>query len=205
MSIAEFYIENGIDITDPTCNSYDDWIDRVRPDAGNVVRARYAEAIQRDSSSRSVASSWPLNESELDYIAETRGWVNVSATRHSDAPMASYRRDDILLEFSLSEGTVTSYLDYPSKTQSILRGLEMSQASAIFVNPNLKTNQKPQVQQQQKNVKSCRYGNECRRPDCWFSHSVPPTNQVGGTGFGECRFGSNCNRAGCWYDHPGGH
>jgi hypothetical protein len=212
MSIAKFYRDNGIDITDPTCNSYDDWIDRVRSDAGNVVHARYPEAILRDSSSSwSAASSWPLNESELDCMAEMRGWVKVAAGRHTDAPIASYRRDDIRLEFSLSEGTVASYLDHPSKTQLFLRELAMSQASVIFANPRSDTvaehlhhDQKPQAQPQQRNVKPCRYGSTCRRPDCWFGHAVPPTNQMNVGGFGECRFGSNCNRAGCWYDHPSG-
>lgn len=120
------------------------------------MRARYAEpeAIQRDSSSRSAASSWPLNESELDYMAEMRGWVKATAGRHSDAPMASYRRDDIHLEFSLPEGTVASYLEHPSKTQLLdIWELDMSQASAIFVNPQSDTSvenhhqdKKPQAQ-----------------------------------------------------------
>jgi hypothetical protein len=218
MSIAKFYRDNGIDITDPDCNSYDDWIDSVRPRAENedVVHRRYAKPIQHDSSSWSAASSWPLNESELDNMGKTRGWTKIKASRYSDAPMASYKRDDICLEFSLFEGTVASYLDHPSKTQLFLRELDireldMSQASAVFDNPNSdatvgnhRQDQKPQVQQQQRNAKPCRYGDTCRRPDCWFSHSVSPTNQMGGGGLGECRFGSNCNRAGCWYAHTSG-
>ena len=136
MSIAEFYIENGIDPTDP--NHMDDYLSQ------NVPTYRTGLAIftqiERDSVSRTVASSWPLNESELDYMAETRGWDKIYDIP-SQPPMASYKKDGIRLNFWLSTGTVGSYLDHPrqGKTQLFRRQVSMSEASDIFSNPRQHT------------------------------------------------------------------
>ena len=137
MSIAEFYIENGIDPTDP--NHMDDFLSRNEPlvaFTGTVI----AERIERDSVSRTAASSWPLNESELDYMGETRGWNKIYDVP-SQPPMASYKKDGIRLNFWLSTGTVGSYLDHPrqGKTQLFRRQISMSEASDIFSNPRQHT------------------------------------------------------------------
>ena len=83
---------------------------------------------------------WPLDESELDYKAETRGWEKIS-TEKSTAPMVSYRRDGARLNFWLSTGTVGSYLEHPrqGKTQLFRRKTSMNAANALFDNPRVHT------------------------------------------------------------------
>lgn len=58
--MAEFYIENGIDPSDP--NHMDNFL---------------WQQFNRDEEFRTAASSWPLNESELDYMGDTRGWEKI--------------------------------------------------------------------------------------------------------------------------------
>ena len=143
MSMAEFYIENGIDPTDP--DHMDNFLSRQyerdpspprRQFFSGVVIAR----IKDDSSSRTAASSWPLNESELDYMGDTRGWEKIEGLP-AQPPMASYKKDGIRLNFWLSTGTVGSYLDHPrqGKTQLFRREISMSEASDIFNNPRQHT------------------------------------------------------------------
>jgi hypothetical protein len=72
MSIAKFYRDNGIDITDPTCNSYDDWIDS----APLTPETSSAQDTQKGTGTILPGRQphrGPLNESELDYMAKTRG------------------------------------------------------------------------------------------------------------------------------------
>ena len=42
----------------------------------------------------------------------------------------------------------------------------------------------------------CKFGSQCMRPDCWFSHDAKPEPV-------SCKFGEQCTRANCWFDHPG--
>mmetsp|Transcript_7050 Transcript_7050/g.16314 ORF Transcript_7050/g.16314 Transcript_7050/m.16314 type:complete len:190 (+) Transcript_7050:128-697(+) len=135
MSIAEFYIENGIDPCDP--NSLDDFLAREHD---TYYSTGVAEVVRRDASSRTAASLWPLNESELDYSAETRGWDKIYGLPASP-PMASYRREGVRLNFWLTTGTVGSYLEHPrqGKTQLFRRHVTMSEASEVFNNPRKHT------------------------------------------------------------------
>ena len=97
--------------------------------------------MQRDRAAEtSSAQHWPLNESELDYAAETRGWDKIECER-SEAPMASYKKDEVRLNFWLSTGTVGSYLDHPTqgKTQLFRRDITMSAVAALFANPRQHT------------------------------------------------------------------
>ncbi|KAL3774783.1 hypothetical protein ACHAW5_002184 [Stephanodiscus triporus] len=133
--MAEFYIENGIDPGDP--DSFDAWMagchawgnesdyeleddedkDEDEETAHEQLRSAYlqrAQSVQRDRlAASSAARHWPLNESEVDYAAETRGWEKIDCER-SEAPMASYKKDGVRLNFWISTGTVGSYLDHPS-------------------------------------------------------------------------------------------
>lgn len=104
------------------------------------VAVMHIHRAQRDSSSRTAASSWPLNESELDYMADTRGYDKIEGVP-TQPPMASYRRGDVRLNFWLSTGTVGSYLDHPrqGKTQLFRRKISMSEVSDIFNNPRQHT------------------------------------------------------------------
>ena len=154
MSIAELYIENGIDPTDP--NSMDAFLSRYEEyEIAPVfidVPSDYCSRIERDSVSRTAASSWPLNESELDYMGETRGWDKIYDIP-SQPPMASYKKDGIRLNFWLSTGTVGSYLDHPrqGKTQLFRRQVSMSDASDIFRNPRQHTGKGYHTKNQQNN------------------------------------------------------
>lgn len=98
------------------------------------VRAACAKARCGRRSASSM--HWPLDESELDYLAETRGWQKLDCAS-SEAPMASYRRADMRLNFWLSTGTVGSYLDHPrqGKTQLFRRETTMASAKRLLDNP----------------------------------------------------------------------
>ena len=64
--------------------------DMTREQLGNAARQQ-AQFVQHDrAAEKSSAQHWPLNESELDYAAETRGWEKIECER-SEAPMASYK------------------------------------------------------------------------------------------------------------------
>ncbi len=114
--------------------------DMTREQLGNAARQQ-AQFVQRDrAAEKSSAQHWPLNESELDYAAETRGWEKIECER-SEAPMASYKKDEVRLNFWLSTGTVGSYLDHPTqgKTQLFRRDITMSAVAALFANPRQHT------------------------------------------------------------------
>ena len=180
MSIAEFYIENGIDPSDPNHMDVfltsllrdDDYHYQDEPPV--VLHSGLAvvmqEQLQRDFGSRSAASSWPLNESELDYMAETRGWEKIDGLP-AQPPMASYRNEagDIRLNFWLSTGTVGSYLEHPrqGKTQLFRRKIGMSMASSIFNDPRQHTgrgyHQKGRVHSASSNRKVPRKCNQCKQ------------------------------------------
>lgn len=94
-----------------------------------------------------------LNQSELDDMAKSRGWDILDATS-SNAPMASYSKDEVRLNFWLTTGTVGSYLDHPTqgKTQLFRRDIDMSQAPEIFDNPRVHTGVGYHKKDQAKNV-----------------------------------------------------
>ena len=166
MSIAEFFLENFIDPFDPDGMNtflenafhydYDDDEEEPAPPVERVgMAAAVQEQVRRDAASRTAASSWPLNESELDYMAETRGWEKVYGLPAQPA-MASYRNDagDARLNFWLSTGTVGSYLNHPrqGKTQLFRRQVGTAEAVQLFHNPRQHTgkgyhttDQKPRV------------------------------------------------------------
>ena len=122
MSIAEFNT-GGFDPSDPS--------------EGRFEYDEY-EAIPSGQTEKSI--SWPLNESELDYMSKTGGWEKIQRLP-SQPPMASYRKDDIRLNFWLWTGSVGSYLCHPSqgKTQLFRRDISMSEASDIFKSPRQHT------------------------------------------------------------------
>jgi hypothetical protein len=148
MSIAEFYTEYGIDPSDP--QQFDDFL-RAHAESPEPAPVRRAptfysglaivhQRIERDASSRTEASSWPLNESELDYMGETRGWDKMYGLP-AQPPMASYKKEGVRLNFWLSTGTVGSYLEHPrrGKTQLFRREVSMSEARDVFDNPRQHT------------------------------------------------------------------
>jgi len=52
-----------------------------------------------------------------------------------------------------------------------------------------------------KTVEVCRFGQNCKRFDCWFQH--PDGRAMDGEPFGGmCKYGLGCNRPDCFYKHP---
>jgi hypothetical protein len=89
----------------------------------------------------SDSSSWPLQESELDTAASTKGWEKLQVQQPA---MASYRKDGVRLNFYLSTGTLGSALDHPrqGKTQLFRRNIrDVEEAATFFDNPRRHTGQ----------------------------------------------------------------
>ena len=130
-SIADFYIEEGLG---PDFG-IDDWLQMQHEREEGLERIS-RRALQSDRESAGASLHWPLNESDLDYQAETRGWdkIDVSSTQ---APMASYSRDGTRLNFYLSTGTVASFLDHPKRGKhQLFRGsCTMAEAIKLLDNP----------------------------------------------------------------------
>ena len=209
MSIAEFYIENGIVDAD----THEDFMQRLPYMGGAedddeeeqeeaqppVYFSGLALVVEQETATH---HAWGLDEDRLDILANTHGWKKLS-TETSQAAMASYSLEDMRLNFWLSTGTVGSYLVHPrqGKTQLFRREVDMNQAENIFVNPRVHTGAGYQRREHDKKRKShqaepeqkraCRYGMQCQNGDCQFAHTRGP-----------CRFGNRCNRADCWFDHP---
>mmetsp|Transcript_5376 Transcript_5376/g.8187 ORF Transcript_5376/g.8187 Transcript_5376/m.8187 type:complete len:87 (+) Transcript_5376:1280-1540(+) len=76
----------------------------------------------------------------LDSLATSHGYEILDAS-NSTAPMASYRRNAVKLNFWLTTETVGSYLEHPrqGKTQLFRRDIDMDGAGQIFTNPRTHT------------------------------------------------------------------
>ena len=198
MSIAEFYMEYGLDPSDP--NHMDDflnqqnWIGSDIDDnyddrrhegvfiSGLAIAQNYTASHEEEDSldyqpyqggntGLAIAqTSAILDEYRLDAIATSNGYSKLDATS-STAPMASYRRGACRLNFWLTTGTVGSYLDHPrqGKTQLFRRDIGMEEAEAIFQNPRIHTG-RGYSHTNRGGRGPCRYRHNCRRVDCWFDH-----------------------------------
>ena len=136
-SIADFYIENGLD--EAGGYGIDDWLRGQHQQEEETIRAA-KQKVRDDRFGADASLHWPLNESDLDYQAETRGWETID-TSSTEAPMASYRRDSVRLNFYLSTGTVASFLDHPKQRKSqLFRGsCTMADATKLFDDPRSHT------------------------------------------------------------------
>jgi hypothetical protein len=142
MSIAEFFIDNGIADAD----GYDAYLEHSGYLYGDEEEQQEVAqppvyfsglaVVQQDTASTHQG----LDENRLDGLATTHGWNKLS-TETSQAAMASYSCQDTRLNFWLSTGTVGSYLDHPrqGKTQLFRREVDMQQADEIFQNPRVHT------------------------------------------------------------------
>jgi hypothetical protein len=200
MSMAEFYIDHGIDPGDP--DSFDAWMEgekhgdydgahmyRAQQEEGFSFESSYLEqqhreqqhreqqdreqyreqqyrgqyreqqrsiaaVVQRDRARSDERSKWPLDESELDYIGETRGWTRLKNTQPA---MASYKKAGTRLNFYLSTGTVGSYLDHPTQGRTqLFRKITMAQASKLFDNPRVHTGEGYHTVQQREEMQNQR-------------------------------------------------
>jgi len=177
-------MDNGIDASDP--NHMDDFLNRYRDESDDEeedcqeyqhhppLHVGYAVALPHNNDPAPSTSHAVLDEAELDALARFHGYELLD-TSSSTAPMASYRRGAVRLNFWCTTGTVGSYLEHPrqGKTQLFRRNVDLQEARQIFENPRMHTGRGYQHQHQQEEIKSrgqCRYGVNCFRPDCWFDH-----------------------------------
>mmetsp|Transcript_21534 Transcript_21534/g.26429 ORF Transcript_21534/g.26429 Transcript_21534/m.26429 type:complete len:134 (+) Transcript_21534:98-499(+) len=114
-----------------------------------------------------------LDRSRLDSFALSYGY-EILDTSSSTAPMASYRRNAVRLNFWLSTGTVGSYLQHPrqGKTQLFRRDVDMNEARQIFETPRMHTGRGYHTTGggASQSRGPCHYGDRCYRADCWFDH-----------------------------------
>ena len=177
MSIAEFYIENGLDPSDP--NHMDDYLNRMRYENGfesdssedynDQPGTIFCGLAVVNSSTNDHRYGHVLDRSALDQMARSHGY-QILDTSSSSAPMASYKRQAVRLNFWLSTGTVGSYLDHPrqGKTQLFRRDVTMSEAGGLFANPRMHSGRGYHTRGSGRGP--CRYGDRCYRADCWFDH-----------------------------------
>jgi hypothetical protein len=188
MSIAEFYIENGLDPSDPnhmdqfmSYNDHDDYDDYDNNSDSHEHIVGFSGLmvgtciVQSHSPSPSPPPpTYVLDRNSLDHLAREYNYT-ILDTSSSTAPMASYSRNAVRLNFWLSTGTVGSYLKHPrrGKTQLFRRNVDVNEAQVIFANPRVHTGRGYRYNSNNNNNESrkkCRYGDRCYRPDCWFSH-----------------------------------
>jgi len=185
MSIAEFYIDNGIDPSDP--NHMDDFLDRMRYENGfesdsseeishenqgyHFSGLVIAENTFRNDDSHHRNHNLVLDRSALDQMARLHGY-QILDTSSSTSPMASYKLQAVRLNFWLTTGTVGSYLEHPrqGKTQLFRRDVSLTEAGQIFANPRLHSGRGYHTKGGGGSRGPCRYGNRCYRVDCWFDH-----------------------------------
>jgi len=189
MSIAEFYIDNCIDPSDP--NHMDDFLRRQRdeswygggdededqdslPGQPNVEFSGVSLDMYDEDNhqQQQQQQQHALDEHRLDILANQYGYSKLD-TSSSTAPMASYRRGACRLNFWLTTGTVGSYLDHPrqGKTQLFRRDVNLNEADTIFQNPRIHTGRGYSNNDRTNGSRgSCRFGENCYRVDCWFDH-----------------------------------
>lgn len=142
----------------------------------NIMEIRTGLAIVSDGcygvyeQSDSSSEDFSLNERDLDRLASMFGYEKLD-TSSSNAPMASYRRGAVRLNFWLTTGTVGSYLEHPrkGKTQLFRREVDINEARDIFENPRIHTGKGYRTRDGGSRG-PCRFGDRCYRPDCWFDH-----------------------------------
>jgi hypothetical protein len=83
-----------------------------------------------------INKNWPLKETELDAQARVKEWEKLECKQPA---MASYRKDDIRLNFYLSTGTVGSCLDHPNKGKTQLFRKYLKDPMSLFDNPRQHT------------------------------------------------------------------
>lgn len=102
---------------------------------GRLPLHRKPEERQLKADAAAAAPAFLLNECELDVFASISGWEKVS-TDSSKAPMASYKKDDMRLNFWLTTGAVGSYLTHPSQGKAQLFPGDFTQIEANKVSNN---------------------------------------------------------------------
>ena len=179
MSIAEFYTATGLDPSDPYhmdnyLSTFQDESDDESDDVGQPglhgfsgLMIGYLVVDSDNSSTRGHV----LDNNELDQMALSNGY-RILDTSSSTAPMASYRKGAVRLNFWLTTGTVGSYLEHPQqgKTQLFRRDVTMEEAEDLFENPRIHTGRGYRYVRNNGGRGPCRYGDQCYRPDCWFDH-----------------------------------
>ena len=75
-----------------------------------------------------------LDERKLDYMANQYAYIKLFDQDYSTAPMASYRRGAVRLDFGLTTGTVNVFLEHTKQNKAALfqREINMKKTAAIF-------------------------------------------------------------------------
>eukprot|EP00957_Ditylum_brightwellii_P110453 8423829-Ditylum_brightwellii.AAC.1 len=104
----------------------------------------------------------------LDSLVTLHGY-EILDTSNSTAPMASFSRNAVRLNFWLTTGTVESYLQHlrHGKTQLFRRNIYIDEAEQIFTNPRIHTGRGYHTRVGQG---ACRYRDHCYRAGYWFDH-----------------------------------
>jgi Stc1 domain len=124
MSIADFYIEHGLNPGDDVCR---------------VLESGYIEIVQDDNDpdDETVAEH---HAGDLIYFGMQSGWVQNGIIKNG---MLSFRQESTgyLLNFWLTTGTAGSYLEHPKqgKTQLFRRKVTFGEALELFENPRKHT------------------------------------------------------------------
>ena len=176
MSLSDFYLENGLDLTDLqrvdeffACFVHEDSLEDTDesghslprrassiprvielPNHGEEkVKAPSPFSIPKGAKLRNATSKIPmLLETELDYTAENASWTKLDTSR-SGRPIAAYKQGDLFLEFDLMTCIVRGYDDFgEERVQRFQKRVDLADTPDIFQRPQYQTSMEDEVKEE---------------------------------------------------------